>query len=236
MTNVVIPMAGLGKRFTDVGYETPKYLLNVDGVPMIQKAVWGCNMGGKYIYIVRKDHSEKYKLKELLPTLTPPLEVVVIEVDEVTGGAAESVLLAKEHIDNDDLLVICDSDGIVEWDPIKFLVEVGEERHLDGAIATFNGAGDRWSYVELDENNIATRIAEKDPISDKACTGVYYWRYGSDFVKYAEYMIANKETVNGEFYVAPVYNYAIKDGKVVYNCSHGRKANFRRFCSSWTRS
>lgn len=215
MTNVVIPMAGLGQRFTDAGYIIPKFMLDVDGVPMIQKVVWGCNMGGKYIYIVRKDQSEKYNLKELLPTLTPPLEVVVIEVDEVTRGAAESVLLAKEHINNDDLLVICDSDGIVNWDPIKFLVDVGEGRHLDGAIATFNGEGDRWSYVELDESGAAVRVAEKEQISDKACAGVYYWRYGSDFVSYAEAMIANEETVNGEYYVAPVYNYAIEDGKSV---------------------
>lgn len=215
MANVVIPMAGAGSRFAQAGYTTPKPLLDVDGLPMVQRAVWGCNIGGRYIYIVQKEHSEKYNLRALLPSFTPPLEVILIEVDGVTEGAAASVLLAKHYIDNDDLLVICDSDSIVEWDPIKFLVEVGETRHLDGAIATFPGEGDRWSYVELNENGVVSKISEKEQISDKACAGVYYWRYGSDFVAYAEKMIEDDKRVNGEFYVAPVYNEAIKDGRAI---------------------
>lgn len=208
-------MAGAGSRFVEAGYQTPKFLLKVDEQPMIQKVVWGLDVGARYIYVVQKEHSEKYNLKELLPTLTPPLEVVVIEVDGPTEGAAASVLLAKEYIDNDDLLVICDSDGIVEWVANDFLKEVGEGRHLDGAIATFSGDGDRWSYVELNKSNLISKVAEKEQIGDKACAGVYYWRLGSAFVKYAEKMIKEDKRVNGEFYVAPVYNEAIKDGKSI---------------------
>jgi dTDP-glucose pyrophosphorylase len=215
MTNVVVPMAGAGSRFVEAGYDIPKFLLDVKGRPMIQRAVWGCDIGGKHIYIVQKSHSDKYKLRELLPTLMPLLECVVIEVDGPTEGAAASALLAKHFIDNDDLLVICDSDGIVDWLANHFLREVGEGRDLDGAIATFPAEGDRWSYVELNEKNLVSRVAEKDPISDKGCAGIYYWRYGSDFVKYAEQMIANDTRVNGEFYIAPVYNEAIKAGKKI---------------------
>jgi dTDP-glucose pyrophosphorylase len=240
MTNVVIPMAGAGRRFTDAGYTVPKPLLEVDGVHMLQKVVWGCNMGGRYIYIVQKSHSEEYNLKELLPTFTPALDVVVLEVDEITEGAAASVLVAKEYIDNDELLVICDSDGLVEWDPIKFLVEVGEGRHLDGAIATFSGEGSRWSYVELNEKNLASKVVEKEQISSNACAGVYYWRHGSDFVAYAEDMIAKDERVNGEFYVAPVYNKAIEDQKAVgiYNVdsytSLGTPEDYEKYTKSNT--
>lgn len=215
MTNIVIPMAGAGSRFATAGYEIPKPLLEVDGMPMVKKAVWGCGIGGRHIYVVQAEHNKKYNLSELLPTFTPSLEVVVVEVDGVTEGAAASVLAAKEYIDNRDLLVICDSDSIVDWTPNDFLVDAGEGRHLDGSIAVFKAEGPKWSYVKTNENGLVSDIAEKDPISDYACAGIYYWRYGSDFVTYAEKMISENRRVNGEFYVAPVYEQAISDGKTV---------------------
>jgi dTDP-glucose pyrophosphorylase len=215
MTNVVIPMAGAGSRFASAGYDVPKPLIDVGGMPMVQRAIWGAGIGGRIIYIVQAEHNGKYNLTELLPTLTPDLEVVVVEVDGVTEGAAVSVLAAKEYIDNDDLLVICDSDGIIEWDPTSFLVDAGENRNLDGSIAVFSAGDDRWSFALTDENGIVTKVSEKDPISDKACAGVYYWREGSDFVKYAEKMISEDKRVNGEFYVSLAYNEAIKNYKTV---------------------
>jgi dTDP-glucose pyrophosphorylase len=215
MMNVVIPMAGAGSRFVDAGYDTPKALIDVGGLPMVQRAVAGVGIGGRYIYVVQAEHNKKYNLSELLPTLTPDLEVVVVEVNGVTEGAAASVLAAKEYIDNDDLLVICDSDGIVAWEPNNFLIDAGEKRSLDGSIAIFSGEGDKWSFVATDENGIVTEVAEKNPISNQACAGVYYWREGSNFVKYAEKVISEDTRVNGEFYVSVVYNEAIKDYKTI---------------------
>lgn len=213
MTNVVVPMAGAGSRFANAGYEVPKPLIDVDGMPMVQRAIWGSGIGGRTIYVVQAEHNKKYNLSELLPTLTPALEVVVVEVDGVTEGAAASVLAAKEYINNDDLLVICDSDGIVYWDPNAFLVDAGENRNLDGSIAVFSAGDDRWSFVATNEHGVVTEVAEKNPISNQACAGVYYWREGADFVKYAEKMISEDKRVNGEFYVSVVYNEAIKDYK-----------------------
>jgi len=215
MMNIVIPMAGAGSRFADAGYDTPKPLIGVGDVPMVQRAVWGAGIGGRYIYIVQAEHNEKYNLTELLPTFTPELEVVVVEVDGLTDGAAASVLAAKEYIDNDDLLVICDSDGIVAWEPNNFLIDAGESRNLDGSIAVFSGEGDKWSFVSTDESGLATEIAEKNPISNQACAGVYYWREGRNFVTYAEKMINDNIRVNNEFYVSLVYNEAIKDFKAI---------------------
>jgi dTDP-glucose pyrophosphorylase len=206
-------MAGAGTRFADAGYEVPKPLIDVNGMPMVQRSVWGSGIGGRYIYVVQAEHCEKYNLRELLPTLTPELEVVVVEVDGLTEGAAASVLAAKEYIDNSDLLVICDSDGIVNWDPNAFLVDAGEGRHLDGSIAVFPAEDDKWSFVATNADGIATEVAEKNLISNQACAGVYYWREGSDFVRYAEKMISEDKRVNGEFYVSVVYNEAIQDYK-----------------------
>ena len=55
-------------------------------------------------------------------------------------------------------------------------------------------------------------VAEKNPISDNATVGYYYWKHGSDFVKYAEQMIERDIRVNNEFYVCPVFNQAIEAG------------------------
>jgi dTDP-glucose pyrophosphorylase len=215
MTNVVIPMAGGGSRFADAGYELPKPLIDVNGLPMVQKAVWGMGIGGRYIYVVQAEHNKKYNLTELLPTMTPSLEVVVLEVDGVTEGAAATVLVAKDYINNDDLLVICNADQIVEWVPNDFLRDAGEGRSLDGSIATFTAEGSQWSYAKTDERGHVVEVAEKKQISDQATAGIYYWRSGSDFVKYAEQMIEKDIRVNGEFYVTPVYTEAVLDGRSV---------------------
>jgi dTDP-glucose pyrophosphorylase len=215
MTNVVVPMAGAGSRFAEAGYELPKFLIDVKGMPMAKRAIWGSGIGGRVIYIVQAEHNKKYNLAELFPDFTPELEVMIVEVDGITEGAAATVLAAKEHIDSEELLVICDPDGAVEWEPNEFLVDVGEGRGLDGAIATFRSQDPKFSYAKADENLVVSEVSEKDPISEHACAGVYYWRHGYDFVKYAEQMISEDKRVNGEFYVAPVYNAAIADGAKV---------------------
>jgi choline kinase len=216
MTNVVIPMAGAGSRFANAGYEVPKPLIEVEGLTMVNKSIWSSAQGGRYIFIVQAEHNKKYNLSEILPPLTPSLDVVIIEVDEVTEGAAASVLLAKEYINNDEILIICDSDILVDYDPNAFLMDAGAGRNgLDGSIAVFRGEGDEWSYVRTDRDGYATGISEKLKTSEYACAGIYYWGSGSLFVECAEEMISKDIRVNGEFYVAPAYNEAISKGKRV---------------------
>ena len=57
-----------------------------------------------------------------------------------------------------------------------------------------------------------SEVAEKKPISKIATAGIYYWRKGEDYVKFAKQMIAKDIRTNGEFYVCPVFNEAIADG------------------------
>ena len=85
----------------------------------------------------------------------------------------------------------------------------------DGNILTFRNTHPKYSYVKLNEDGNVTEVKEKQVISDIATVGIYYWAKGSDYVKYAEQMIAKNIRFNNEFYVAPVYNEAIQDGKKV---------------------
>ena len=207
--NVLIPMAGAGSRFEQAGYTFPKPLIDIKGKPMIQVVVENLNIKANFIYIVQKSHREKYNLDTLLNLITPNCKIV--EVDGITEGAAVTALMAKEYINTDYPLFFANSDQFVEWDSNEFFYKMNEN-DCDGGIPTFKATHPKWSFVKLDEEGFVTEVQEKNPISDLATVGFYYWKHGSDFVKYAEEMIQQNIKVNNEFYVCPVYNNAIKAG------------------------
>jgi HAD superfamily hydrolase (TIGR01509 family) len=207
--NVLIPMAGAGSRFEQAGYTFPKPLIDIKGKPMIQVVVENLNIKANFIYIVQKSHREKYNLDTLLNLITPNCKIV--EVDGITEGAAVTALMAKEYINTDHPLFFANSDQFVEWDSNEFFYKMNEN-DCDGGIPTFKATHPKWSFVKLDEEGFVTEVQEKNPISDLATVGFYYWKHGSDFVKYAEEMIQQNIKVNNEFYVCPVYNNAIKAG------------------------
>ena len=210
--NVLIPMAGAGSRFQQAGYTFPKPLIDVQGKPMIQVVVDNLNIEATYIYVVQKEHREKYNLDTLLNLITPGCKIV--EVDGITEGAACTTLLAKEYIDNDQPLIMANSDQFVEWDSNEFMYKMIEQK-VDGGILTFTATHPKWSFAKVDEYGYVTEVAEKNPISDIATVGVYYWAKGSDYVKYAEQMIDKNIRTNNEFYTCPTFNEAIADGKKI---------------------
>jgi HAD superfamily hydrolase (TIGR01509 family) len=210
--NILIPMAGAGSRFEQAGYTFPKPLIDVKNKPMIQVVVENLNIKANYIYIVQKSHREKYNLDTLLNLITPNCKV--IEVDGITEGAACTALLAKEYINNNNPLFFANSDQFVEWDSNEFMYKMNET-NADGGIVSFESTHPKWSFAKINKQGLVTEVAEKNPISNIATVGYYFWKQGSDFVKYAEEMIDKNIRVNNEFYVCPVFNQAIKDGKEI---------------------
>ena len=211
--NVVIPMAGAGSRFKEAGYTFPKPLIDVKGKPMIQVVIENLGLDANFIFIVQKEHREQFHLDNMLPLIAGP-NTTIVEVDGITEGAACTTLLAKEYINSDSPLFFANSDQWVDWDPVQFMYDM-QERQADGGIVTFNSTHPKWSFAKLDEFGNVLEVAEKNPISDNATVGYYYWKHGSDFVKYAEQMIEKDIRVNNEFYVCPVFNEAIADGKEI---------------------
>lgn len=210
--NVLIPMAGAGSRFEAAGYTFPKPLIEINGKPMIQVVTDNLNIDAHHIYICQQEHYDKYNLASVLNLISPGCDIVL--VDGITEGAACTTLLAKALIDNDEPLVLANSDQFVDWDSNEFLYACGDE-NIDGGILAFESVHPKWSYAKLDDDGFVTEVAEKKPISNKATVGIYYWQRGSDYVKYAEQMIQNDVRVNNEFYVCPVFNEAIADGKKI---------------------
>lgn len=210
--NVLIPMAGAGSRFANAGYTFPKPLIEVDGKPMIQVVVENLNIEANYIFIVQKDHYEKYSLQYLLNLIAP--NCTIVQVDRLTEGAACTTLLAKEYINNDYPLLMANSDQFVEWSSNECLYAFNADG-VDGGILTFKSTHPKWSYAKIGDDGFVSEVAEKKPISDNATVGIYFWTKGSDYVKYAEQMIEKDIRVNNEFYVCPVYNEAVQDGKKI---------------------
>jgi len=165
-----------------------------------------------YIFIVQKDHYEKYNLKYLLNLIAPNCDIV--QVDGITEGAACTTLLAKDLINNNDPLIISNSDQYIEWNSNECLYAFSADE-IDGGILTFKSHHLKWSYARIGNDGFVLEVAEKKPISENATVGVYFWKQGQDYVKYAEQMINNNTRVNNEFYVCPVFNEAIADNKKI---------------------
>lgn len=209
---ILIPMAGEGSRFAKEGFTFPKPLIDVRGKPMIQKVVENLDFVSEYIFLVRKKHIQEYSgLVDTLERITNG-SYKIVEVDSLTEGAACTALLAKDHINNDEDLLIANSDQFIEYQRQNF-ISLKEMTNVDAIVWTFNAVHPKWSFVKTNARGYITEVAEKRPISDIATCGVYWYRRGSDFVKYAEQMIEKNIRVNNEFYIAPVYNELIRDKK-----------------------
>jgi NDP-sugar pyrophosphorylase family protein len=211
---VLIPMAGEGSRFAKEGYTFPKPLIDVNGKPMIQTVVENLDFDCEYIFLVRKSHLQKYTgLIDTLERITNG-KFNYIEVDGLTEGAACTALLAESLINTDEDLLIANSDQIVDYQPQNFLM-LKNQTDCDAMVYTFNAVHPKWSFVKTNARGFVTEVAEKRPISNIATCGIYWYRRGSDFVKYAHQMIEKNIRVNNEFYIAPVYNELIGSGKTL---------------------
>lgn len=215
MLNIVIPMAGRGSRFAQAGYKNPKPLIDIYGHPMIEYVVKNITPSceHRFIFICQQEHLEKFALRDALKAMAPTCEIVT--VDHITEGAACTVLLAEQYIDNDDPMMIANSDQFVDTDINTYLAAMGS---MDGLIMTMPADDPKWSFIKYDENGFVTMVREKEVISNEATVGIYNYKHGADFVKYAHQMIEKNIRVNNEFYVAPVYNEMVEAGlKIGYH-------------------
>ncbi len=210
--NVIIPMAGAGKRFSDVGYDIPKPYIPVNGKPMVQSVVENLNIDSRHIFIIQKQHAVDNDLQLFLESIKPGC--VVIEVDELTEGPACTALLAEEYIDDSPLIIVNCDQMIHDFDVNK-LLEFCDKNEADGILGAFISSSKKNSYMKLDPQGEVTEVKEKIVISNIATNGLHFWKNGKNFVSSVKEMIKVGERYNNEFYIAPSYNYLIKDGKKI---------------------
>ncbi len=209
---IIIPMCGEGKRFKELGYSFPKPLIDINGKPMIQWVTENINAEAKFIFIVTKVDYDKYNLKYLLNLLESNCEIIIL--DKATRGAAETTLKAKNLFNDKDPIAIIATDQLLDWNSNEFFYAMAADE-CDGGIVTFESTHPKWSYSLIGDNGFVTETAEKKPISRNASAGVYYFKCGRDYIKYAEQMIEKGLTFENEYYICPVYNEMIGDGKKI---------------------
>lgn len=211
LVNVIIPAAGEGSRFARAGWKKPKPFIDVDGRPMLELVIGNVTpRQGRVTLLLRNHHLDAhadvvYQLQEKGHQITP--------VSSLTEGTACTVLLARRSFDNDQPMMVANSDQLVDFD-VNAFIEDCLTRKLDGSILVFRDPSmdPKWSFANLDGEGLVTEVAEKNPISDLATVGIYFFSRGSDFIAAALDMIVANDRVNNEFYTCPVYNYMIRNG------------------------
>jgi dTDP-glucose pyrophosphorylase len=211
MINILIPMAGEGSRFK-LTHNVPKPLITIDEKPMIVRAIESLGILGKYHFVVRDNEYMQQTIGAIYSTCPNPN---IVSINYATEGSAESALVMESYIDKDSELIIANCDQIMNWNSYDVLSTL---RKYDGAVVTIQDNDPKHSYVKT-EDGVAVQFVEKQVISNNALTGIHYWKHANYFFESAKRMIADrKKSANGEYYIAPTYNYLIRDGMDIGIC------------------
>lgn len=209
---LIIPMAGRGSRYANVGYTTPKPLIEINGKPMLYHAFQSVKdvLYDKVIFIALKEHEQTYGVSKLIKKeIITDFELILL--DDVTEGQLCTVLTASHFFKENQAILIAASDSLIESNIAK---EV-KTSQADGIISVINLPGEQWSFAKTDENGKVIEVAEKTRISDYASTGIYYFNDAKRFEQYAKRLIQQKETTKGEYYIMPLYNKYIAEGAMI---------------------
>lgn len=208
-------MAGHGKRFSDAGYRIPKYLIEANNKTLLQYSIESLpiEIADSIIFIALEEHVDRYNLKSIISNILGNKAYQIIKLKSTTRGQAETVLMAKDYINPNTDLVIYNIDTYFESSSLKNLLLDKKEKY-DGILGTFKSTENKWSFAKLDNNDLfVLQTTEKEPISDNALTGMYHFTSANDFLNVANYCIQNNVQFKNEFYIAPMYNILIEQGK-----------------------
>ena len=215
-----MPMAGEGSRFRNVGWQTPKPLIELQGKPLFVRAIESVRVDGapmKYSLIVRQEHIDTYCIDRSIKNIIP--DAMVYSVEKTTRGAVETCLLAESGIADDDAVVVIDCDLEFESRTYRRMIEESlstpAEEAKGGALVSFESQEPRYSYAAVNEDNYVTRTAEKDVISNHALCGAYFFASGREFKQVAHRLLNEPVMKKPEFYVSLLYNYLLQDGSPV---------------------
>ena len=217
--NIVIPMAGEGKRFKEVGFEQPKYMIQVKNKTLFEWSLESLplDVAKQIIFVCLEEHEKRYNvsnfIKRIFEMRFPKSNYKILFIPKVTRGQVETVLCCRDLINNNIPLAIYNIDTHFRSTRLNSKLLTAQNHDSDGILGVHNSQDPNLSFVELDEDGFVKRTKEKEPISNLASTGLYIFTKGNDFVNAAETMIKNDVKTNNEFFVSELYNILIKEGK-----------------------
>jgi NDP-sugar pyrophosphorylase family protein len=209
--NIVVAMAGAGARFADQGYTLPKPLIPAFGEPMYRHAVRSLplHLAERLIFLIRRD-AQGSELRRDIHESFAAFHPIIIEIDRLTRGQAETVLYARHKISFHRPVLIHNADSAFELASFADFPP-----SADGALLLFRGTGNKWSYADMDEQGLITEVREKVAISPFASTGTYYFRSSVQLIDLIQQAMSRGETVNGEYYIGPLYNVMAAEGQPI---------------------
>ena len=207
MLKVILPLAGSSDIFINNGYSYPKPLIDICGRPMIDwvlDKVSQINRDFELICIVRYEDCQKYHLDNIIKLLFPKVKIVFLRNN--TAGALCSVLMAVDYISDQDELLILNGDQIIDYNLNK-ISEFWDKKNTDAGVVTFRSVHPRWSYILFDEGDSNVyQTAEKNPISNLAIAGYYYFRNAKDFMNASYCVLMNEVVTDDAYYISSVIN------------------------------
>ena len=212
--NVIITMAGRGSRFAKVGYRQPKHEIIAGDKSLFWWSMRSLEQfyDEQFIFIVRKEGYSKSHLVEEITQLGIS-SYVIVELDAVTNGQADTVMQVSKLLNEDDCVLVYNIDTTIKPEYLsKEAIIQG-----DGTVPLFEAEGTHWSFAKLDDTkNRITEMAEKRPISSWGSVGLYYFNRWKDFSIAFEEMADQLLEDYGEIYIAPLYNNLINQGKTIH--------------------
>jgi NDP-sugar pyrophosphorylase family protein len=215
MLKIIIPLGGSSELFSSAGYFYPKPLIEVKGKPMIELVLENpltINQDKKFIFIVKEEECNKFHLDNTLKILCPGSTIIKLKND--TKGGLCSVLMAIDEIEEVDSLMILNGDQVIDKN-FSDIISFWEGKNADAGLITFKSVHPRWSYARVVDENVL-QTAEKNPISNNAIAGVYYFKSAKDFFKSAYNTIKNDVQLDGKYYISPVINdFVLNNFKII---------------------
>lgn len=216
MTNVVITMAGLGKRFRDAGYDCPKYRIDAHGRTLFAWSMLSLRSfikaGAKFTFVVRREDDASAFIRQECEAVGI-VSAQIVEIDALTDGQATSAILGGEVLDSpDEPFLVYNIDTFVHPDALPAEAVRGE-----GWVPCFPGKGDGWSFAAAEPDGRITDMREKFRISPHATIGLYWFSSYTLYRQvYDDYYSDPSRMEKGEKYIAPMYRQMILAGREVF--------------------
>lgn len=223
--NIVIPIAASSFFYKENELLFPKIFTEICGQTMLEIFTQNITQikNSRLIFIIKTSEVKRYFLDETIKLLAPNSQI--ISLDNETAGMAISALFAVDFVDNENELIICNLDQILDLD---LNTAIAYFRDFDAGVISFDSLSPRYSFVRVNEQNLVLQSYEKKPISHHAIAGFYYFKQGSFFINACEKMILKDTQTDGKFYISPCLNELILQNKKVANFSI-KKENYHTF-------
>lgn len=218
---IVVPMAGAGKRFSDAGYSLPKPLIPVSGQPMVVQAVQDLPPAGRIVFLCQVDHLREYPLEETLCGRFP--QALIVPVEGLTEGQACTVRLAGPFLDPNEPVIVAACDNTHLYDPLKH-AKLLEDESIEAAVWTYRGEPRvlvapqmyGWVRTRLDSTDIlevsVKRLISNHPLQDPVVSGTFTFRRAGVMLDAIDELVRLGERVNGEYYMDSIPNLIVRRG------------------------